>query len=96
MFSGTRPTYTNPSNILTKMPLRSHFGLLWAKALGADKVVAISRTLSKSEDAHSLGADPFVATEEDPMWAEKNAKSVDLIVMIGKYLQLIKPYGTYI
>lgn len=38
------------------------------------------------------------------MWAEKNANSVDLIVCtsyapnmpIGKYLQLIKPHGTYI
>ena len=28
-----------------------HFGLLYAKALGADKVVAISRTSTKREDA---------------------------------------------
>lgn len=93
-----------PTQIRPTYSLRSHFGLLWAKALGADKVVAISRTLSKSEDAHNLGADAFIATEEDPMWAEKNASSVDLIVCtsyapnmpISRYLQLIKPHGTYI
>jgi alcohol dehydrogenase (NADP+) len=38
-----------------------HFGLLWAKALGADKVVAISRTDAKKEDAFKMGADEFVS-----------------------------------
>lgn len=57
-----------------------HFGLLWAKALGADKVVAISRTSSKKPDALKLGADDFIATEEDVDWATKSAMSFDLIV----------------
>ena len=34
-----------------------HFGVMFAKALGADKVVAISRKASKREDALALGAD---------------------------------------
>jgi D-arabinose 1-dehydrogenase-like Zn-dependent alcohol dehydrogenase len=37
-----------------------HFGLLWAKAMGAH-VVAISRTNAKKEDALKMGADSFVS-----------------------------------
>ena len=40
-----------------------HFGILFAKALGADEVVAISRSASKKEDAMKLGADKFIATD---------------------------------
>jgi D-arabinose 1-dehydrogenase-like Zn-dependent alcohol dehydrogenase len=38
-----------------------HFGLLFAKALGADRVVAISRTDAKKADALKMGADDFVS-----------------------------------
>jgi alcohol dehydrogenase (NADP+) len=40
-----------------------HFGLLFAKALGADEVVAISRTSSKKEDSLKMGATKFIATD---------------------------------
>lgn len=57
-----------------------HFGILFAKALGADKVVAISRRASKKEEALQLGADQYIATEDEPDWAVKHARSLDLIV----------------
>jgi len=81
-----------------------HFGLLWAKALGCDKVVAISRTSSKKEDAAKMGADHFIATDEDKDWAKKNERSLDLIVCtvsspkmpIVQYLQLLRTNGQFI
>jgi len=80
-----------------------HFGLLFAKALGADKVVAISRTESKKEDATKLGADYLIATAEKG-WEKKHAMSLDLIVStvssadmpLDGYLQLLKPHGQFI
>lgn len=57
-----------------------HFGVLFAKAMGADKVVAISRKTAKSEDAIKMGADLYIATEDEPDWATKHARSLDLIV----------------
>ena len=56
-----------------------HFGLLWAKALRAEKVVAISRSGAKKEEAKKLGADAFIVTEEEG-WETKNANSLDLII----------------
>ncbi len=57
-----------------------HFGVLFAKALGADKVVAISRKTGKSEDALKMGADLYIATDDEPDWATKYTRSLDLIV----------------
>ncbi|KAI5843957.1 chaperonin 10-like protein [Morchella snyderi] len=81
-----------------------HYGILWAKALGADKVIAISRYSNKSDDAKKLGATSTIATTEDSEWAQKNAESIDLIIStiyapnmpISDYLTLLKPHGTYI
>jgi len=81
-----------------------HFGLLWAKALGCDKVVAISRSRSKKADAEKLGADHFIATEEDKDWAKNNARSLDLIICtvsdpkmpLQKYLRLLRINGQFI
>jgi alcohol dehydrogenase (NADP+) len=56
-----------------------HFGVMFAKALGADKVVALSRKEDKRADALSLGADQYIATDEEEKWAETNAGSLDLI-----------------
>ena len=42
-----------------------HFGVLYAKALGADKVVAISRSHSKREDAKKMGMDESIAMNDD-------------------------------
>jgi alcohol dehydrogenase (NADP+) len=80
-----------------------HFGLLFAKALGADKVIAISRSSSKKEDAKKLGADDFIATAEDDKWEEKHAGTIDLIVStvsagdmpLSGYLSLLRPHGRF-
>jgi alcohol dehydrogenase (NADP+) len=80
-----------------------HFGLIFAKALGADKVVAISRTDAKKEDALKIGADDFIATAEKD-WATKHAGTIDLIVStvsspkmpLGQYLQLLRNHGTFV
>lgn len=81
-----------------------HFGILFAKALGASKVVAISRNSKKKEDAMKMGADDLIATEEDKDWAKKNANSLDLIVStvytpklpLADYLSLLDIQGTFI
>lgn len=81
-----------------------HFGVLFAKALGADKVVGISRRNSKKDDVLKLGADAYIATEDDESWATTNARSLDLIIStvsnqnmpLQGYLSLLKPGGTFI
>ncbi|KAK7725056.1 hypothetical protein SLS57_003969 [Botryosphaeria dothidea] len=81
-----------------------HFGVLFAKALGADKVTVISRTATKKADAQEMGADDFIATDEDPDWATTHANSLDIIVstvsspkmpLMG-YLSLLRYKGTFI
>ncbi|RAH43679.1 NAD(P)-dependent alcohol dehydrogenase [Aspergillus brunneoviolaceus CBS 621.78] len=57
-----------------------HFGVMFAKAMGADKVVAISRKAGKAADALKMGADLYIATDDEPDWATKYAKSLDLII----------------
>lgn len=80
-----------------------HFALLFAKALGCDKVVAISRSSSKKDDALELGADEFIATGENPEWMTKNANSLDLIIStvsgsfaLDAYLNLLDVNGTFV
>lgn len=80
-----------------------HFGVLWAKALGCDEVVVISRSDAKKADATKMGATGFIATQEEG-WAKKNARSLDLIVStvsspdmpIAEYLQLLRTHGQFI
>lgn len=57
-----------------------HFGILWAKAFGADYIVAMSRRADKKADALELGADEYIATSEDKDWAKAYTRSLDLIV----------------
>lgn len=57
-----------------------HFGLLFAKAMGADQVVAISRKADKRADSLKMGADIYIGTDDEPDWAAKYARSLDLIV----------------
>lgn len=79
-----------------------HFALLFAKALGADEVVAISRGSAKKADALELGADRYVATGEDEDWVNKMDRSLDLLVITGssadmpvnKYMAVLKSGGT--
>ena len=81
-----------------------HFGILFAKALGADKVVAISRKADKKEDALKLGADAYIATAEDKDWAVHNNQSLDLIIStvssskmpIVEYCSLLRTRGTFV
>jgi alcohol dehydrogenase (NADP+) len=81
-----------------------HFGVLFAKALGADKVVGISRKAEKRDDVLKLGADQYIATDEDSDWAKHNAQTLDLIICtvssekmpLNKYLSLLKTKGTFI
>jgi alcohol dehydrogenase (NADP+) len=56
-----------------------HFGVLFAKALGA-KVVGLSRRSDKKEDILKMGADEYIAMEEDEDWLKKNEKTFDLII----------------
>ena len=80
-----------------------HFGLLWAKALGCDEVVAISRSDNKKADAMKMGASRYIATEEEG-WSKKNARSLDLIVStvsspnmpLTQYFQLLRTNGQFI
>jgi alcohol dehydrogenase (NADP+) len=88
-----------------------HMGLLFAKALGCDSVVAISRSSAKKADAlgsegggQGLGADTFIATGEDKNWAKRHARSLDLIICtvsgenmpLSGYLRLLKRNGTFV
>ena len=81
-----------------------HFGLLWAKALGCEKIVAISRTSAKKEDALKMGANDFIATDDDKDWASHHSRSLDLIVStvsspkmpLTEYLQLLNTGGIFI
>lgn len=105
--TNTKQEHSSTVSNTTSFPLPSsglgHFGLLWAKALGADKVVAISRTRSKESDARKLGADDFIATSEDG-WEQKHSNSLDLIISsvsspkmpLEGYLSLLAFQGRYI
>jgi len=81
-----------------------HFGVIFAKALGADKVVAISRSSSKKADALAMGADAYIATAEDKNWSRQHSRTLDLIVCtvsssdmpIDKYLHLLRPWGKFV
>ncbi|RHZ67282.1 hypothetical protein CDV55_105800 [Aspergillus turcosus] len=82
-----------------------HMGILFAKALGCERVVAISRSSSKRGDAvEGLGADAFIATDEEANWARTHARSLDLIICtvdapdmpLGTYLRLLKVDGTFV
>ncbi|KAL2185701.1 alcohol dehydrogenase-like protein [Thermothelomyces heterothallicus CBS 203.75] len=81
-----------------------HFGVMWAKALKADKVVVISRSSSKKEDALKLGADEFIATDEDPDWTKEHASTLDVILStvsstsmpLTDYLSLLRFDGTFV
>jgi alcohol dehydrogenase (NADP+) len=57
-----------------------HFGVLFAKAMDAKKVVAISRKAEKRGDAIKMGADMYVATDDDQDWVAQNRGSLDLII----------------
>lgn len=80
-----------------------HFGLQFAKALGAE-VYVISRSHSKEADALKMGADGYIATQ-DPNWNEAHFMTFDLIVNtasssegfdLEKYLSLLDVHGRWV
>lgn len=79
-----------------------HFGILWAKALGAE-VYALSHSPDKKEDALKLGADHFVNTKEKD-WAKNYAYEFDFILNcadmthempVKEYLSTLAVNGTF-
>ncbi|RSL68717.1 hypothetical protein CEP54_002639 [Fusarium duplospermum] len=81
-----------------------HLAILLAKALGASRVVGISRREYKRQDTLKLGADEYVATAENEDWAPSHARSLDLIINtisianmpLQKYLGLLALGGTFV
>lgn len=81
-----------------------HFGVMWAKALNADKVVVVSRTSAKKDDAVKMGADEFIATAEDPDWAKNHSSTLDIILCtvssssmpLMEYMSLLRFNGTFV
>jgi alcohol dehydrogenase (NADP+) len=81
-----------------------HFGILWSKALKADKVVGISRKEAKRADVLKLGADEYIATDEEKDWAKTHAGTLDIIICtvsspsmpLRDYLALLDTNGRFI
>jgi alcohol dehydrogenase (NADP+) len=80
-----------------------HFGVLFAKALGAETWV-ISRSHAKEADAKKLGADGFLATA-DKDWNVPHEMTFDLILTtassnegfdLGAYLSILDVHGRYV
>ncbi|KAL8420399.1 hypothetical protein RB594_003257 [Gaeumannomyces avenae] len=81
-----------------------HFAVMFAKKLGADKVVGISRRRSKRDEVLAMGADAYIATAEDDGWAKHNRRTLDIVIctvstggmLLNDYLGLLKPGGTLV
>ncbi|KAI9807070.1 MAG: hypothetical protein M1825_005787 [Sarcosagium campestre] len=81
-----------------------HFGVLFAKAMKCDRVVAISRGENKRDDALKMGADLYIATADEPDWAATHANSLDLIICtvssarmpLNDYLGLLCTKGRFV
>ena len=78
-----------------------HFGIAFAKGLGAEQIVCISRSDAKKADAMKCGATDFVATADDPEWAKKFSKKLDFILVtqnspdmpLDQYVSCLRPFG---
>jgi alcohol dehydrogenase (NADP+) len=81
-----------------------HFGILFAKALGADRVVGISRSASKRADVLKLGAHEYIATSDEENWSGEHAGTLDLIICTvsspnmppSNYLKLLDTKGRFV
>ncbi|KAK0386885.1 hypothetical protein NLU13_5198 [Sarocladium strictum] len=81
-----------------------HFAVLFARALGADEVVGISRRESKRQEALDLGCTDYIATADEDDWSKKHMRSLDLIIStvsspnmpFADYLGLLKRDGTLV
>ncbi|KAL2203061.1 zinc-binding dehydrogenase [Sarocladium strictum] len=81
-----------------------HFGILFAKAMGVDRVVGISRRESKRTEVIQMGADEYIATSDSDDWAARYDRSLDLLIStvssaqmpMGDYLKLLKKDGAFV
>ncbi|KAI5455768.1 NADP-dependent alcohol dehydrogenase [Mariannaea sp. PMI_226] len=81
-----------------------HFAVLFARAMGADEVIGISRKASKQQEAIALGCDDHIATENGQDWSRHNAQRFDLILStvssnemdLGQLLSTLSFDGTLI
>ncbi|ROT34862.1 cinnamyl alcohol dehydrogenase [Sodiomyces alkalinus F11] len=81
-----------------------HFGVLFAKALGADKVVGISRKAEKKQEVLDMGADEYIATDDDKDWEKTHANSIDIIIStvssskvpLQGYFRLLRRDGAFV
>jgi D-arabinose 1-dehydrogenase-like Zn-dependent alcohol dehydrogenase len=80
-----------------------HMAIRFAREMGADYILGLSRRHGKRGDVLALGADDYIATEEEDDWMTKHGNSLDIIVAtfgnsisITGHLQLLKRGGRYI
>lgn len=76
-----------------------------ARALGAERIVVLSHSPRKRDDALALGATDFVASSEaGEGWQQKYTRTLDVILCtasfqdtmpLAKYLSLLKVGGTF-
>lgn len=101
--SGSRPLEGIKVGIIGLGGL-GHMGVQFARALGAQRVVGLSRSGSKKADAIRLGCDEYIATGEGAGWADPHQRSLDLListvsstesVSMGEYFSLLRKDGTF-
>ncbi|KAK8045873.1 cinnamyl alcohol dehydrogenase [Apiospora saccharicola] len=68
-----------------------HYGVLFARAMGADLVLAVSRKEAKRDEALRLGAHDYLASEEGGRGGLRIG-----FAPIRAYLSLLKPRGTLV
>ncbi|TPX16221.1 uncharacterized protein E0L32_004216 [Thyridium curvatum] len=81
-----------------------HFGVLFARALGADRVVGISRRADKRDEVLRMGADEYIATDDDAGWEARHARTLDVVIMtvsssrapLASYLGLVRRDGALV
>ncbi|KAK7912189.1 zinc-binding alcohol dehydrogenase [Apiospora marii] len=82
-----------------------HYGVLFARAMGAELVLAVSRREAKRGEALRLGAHDYLASEEGGRgWFKGYYGQLDLLIStvasakapIRAYLSLLKPRGTLV
>lgn len=81
-----------------------HFAVLFARALGAEEVVGISRRENKRKEAMELGCTDYIATADEDGWQAKHMRTLDLIIStvsspkmpLADYLGLLRLDGTLV
>lgn len=73
------PLEKNGAGPGTRVGIMGVWAAICARA-GCERVVAISRTTAKKQDALAMGVDAFIATDEDEAWNRKHSRSLGLFV----------------